>query len=210
MAALINIIHPDTYKAVKREGKLTLIVGDEEILNERNEKVLNFVDYSLRYGSNILLHQMFSSDSLKTELRDSAVYLDKKLCKLIKDERVKKIRTLDGGVPLQDEKPDYAPKEIWDYVNGRVITDSGFKKLVGNPRQTFFIGGFFEFCLMNFADYYAKNIANGENMYVVPELCVSIKEDESEKARGILENEGINFVSYKEALELICHNNSFK
>lgn len=202
MKTLINIVHPDTYKATKENGRWGINIGEEKSVNKRNQRVLDFVYCSLENGSEVFVHRLFSSDFMKMGYRDLAVESDKKLSRLIKDEKIKKFRTLDGGVPLQDEKPDYVPQETWDYTKSQVITDSELKDIVGKPEQTFFIGGLLEFCLMNFACHYTDNIAGGEKMYVVPELCVSIDERKVEWAMEVMKSKEIKSVSYSEAMRL--------
>lgn len=203
MTALVNIIHPDTYKTIQKDGKLHLVIDEEESLEERNEKIIRFVDYSLKNNSRVFVYQMFSDSILEMGQKSMALEIDKTLCRLLEDERIERFATLNGGIPLQDEKPDYVSQDVWNYIRKYVITDSELKTLVEKPRQTFFIGGFLEFCLLNFAHNYATRISNGEGMYAIPELCMQIKENEAEKATSIMESVGIKSIGYEKAMKLV-------
>ena len=197
METLINIIHPDMYRSTLAE--------DNE---ERDRKIARFLRNSLENGAKIFNYNQVANGLIHAGFISEGMRCDIFFGEILADERTEHFYTFKNGLPLKDKKPEEMDENIWKYLSNEMINCSRLTEKISSvhPSQTFFIGGFLEFCLVNFAHHYSANIASGEKMYVVPELCVSIKEDEAKKAREILESEKIKFIGYEEALKLVNNN----
>ncbi|MBI4116205.1 hypothetical protein HY449_00500 [Candidatus Pacearchaeota archaeon] len=207
MRNLINVIHPHTYKMLKKEKGFTLNVGPCEEYAERDKRVSSFLHEAIDSGAKIMHYQNASANSLNRIFMDNSLKFDT-LYKLLFDGRIETLGTTSQGIPAPDIKPTFISDEVWKYLREEIISHSELESKIGKPSTTFFIGGVLENCVENFAAYYALNYKNGERTICVPELCASFNEDGARDARKKLIERGIEMISYDEAINLLHRNNS--
>lgn len=203
MSTLINIIHPDTFKAVhKEEGLFIWRKGECPEHLERDKKVSEFVYASLEKGSDVLNHRRYGSQEMldyEKELLKDPLYK-----KLLADDRIRSFYTQNDGLPLSQNPPDVPESELHEALKS-IISHKKLRQIVGIPRPdlVFFIGGFFEQCMGNFSIYYAERISEGEMMFCIPEFCVSAKNGEYNVAKNEMAKAGIRFIRSEEAMKII-------
>ena len=197
---LLNIIHPYTYKF---NGD-TLDIGPCPEFRERDEKVRNFIRKSFDVGANVILHNYSEGSCIGDGLRDAA-FLTDPLFDFLFDERIKEVKTTIHGLPRFDKKPKGFPRREWEIFSKIYISHLEFSKLIGREKNVFFIGGVLENCVANIMNYFYENhIRNGERLFYIPELCVSVDPkkweeiDMEKKTKGV-----VSTISYERVMDLI-------
>jgi hypothetical protein len=199
MANLLNIIHPYTYKL---EGT-TLNLGPVEEFKERDEKLRYFVDQALNYKTRVLIHHHRHPKSIDGAMVSIGFHVDP-LFKFMFDPRIKQVVTTLYGAPLPDERIETISEDQWNLLKDYFTSDSNLRRIVGKPKNIFFIGGVLEKCLCNAAAHFLS-YQNGESqkIFYIPELCVSFDQTQREITEGKLKDRSIESISAKEAIKIL-------
>lgn len=203
MPNLVNIVHPYSYKCVQRKEGLTLVGGVIKEFRERDENVAKFVRTALDLDIRVFRYDFPPKGTFESAMQNGVVSLCPIYGKLLFDERIIGFDTLDNGKPIIDEKPEEMDEETWNKFKGLFISDSKLKELMGNPKRTFYIGGFFETCVKNMAHHQIKNYTPDKEVFCIEELCASINDEKTQEVRDGLREDGIKLISYEEALRLL-------
>ncbi len=199
MSMLLNIIHPYTYKV---KGN-SLIFGDIEEFKERDTKISSFIKLALDSNIRVMHHRDSPKNSLDGLLRDMLFEYDS-FFQILFDPRIDSVTTTIYGVPLLDEKPANMSDEIWSKLKKTYTSQNELKDKTGNNKTTIFIGGILENCVINAASYHHKyHKTENEQLYYIPELCVSLESNLFNKVKLKLMEKDIKQLSYSEAIALI-------
>jgi len=206
MKNLINVVHPHTLKMIKKGDDFEFEVGPSSDINKpRDEKVMNFLNES-QENSKILVHMEYSGNSFDRTLRKIAFESDPIYREFAKKLEMKKdcFYTLSSGSPIPNKMPKGIQKETWNSLRRNVISSYKLQKKSEGFSKVFFIGGFLERCLGNYIYYFSRNYANnGEKLFCVEDLCATFDEKEVGKIKDILVQGGIEFIKYKESVDLL-------
>ncbi len=199
MSAVVNIIHPYTYK-IKGD---TYVFGPIKKCEARDRTVSTVVNAALDHNASIIHHRDSVPDTPKARFRDLAFQEDP-LYSFLFDPRIIPIVTTEWGIPICDEKPKGTPRAIWAEAEQTYIKHTAFQRMVGSPDLVLLIGGALENCLRNMAVYFVENYhLLPSSVKYVPELCVSFDHRERQTQMRILGSQGIEAVSPARALELM-------
>jgi len=196
---LLNIIHPHTFRQVGD----TLMIGPYEPYKERDEKVSAFVTRTLDSGKKVISNNYsdgyFISDCLRR-----AAFLGDPLYTFLSDERIDTITTPATGTPIPDKRPEAIPVEYREALRQIYISHSDLKGKVGGYEHVIFIGGFLGNCVTNAAAYFHQHYRkSGQQLFYIPELCVSFREKDLAEVKPKLDERDIRPLDYEEAMDLI-------
>ncbi len=196
---LVHIVHPYTFQL---QGN-TLVFGLVEETESRNAQVKSFLETAVESGSRLLHHRDRAPDTIEGAMVDVALRVSEYLETLFRQD-VQQVVTTHYGVPIPDIYPDGTSQEFRDFADRTFTKHTPLQKIIGNPRRNFVIGGIYEACVANFANYYAQYYPMGERKIVcIRELCVSLDEKEQKKIEGWLKSKGVKTISYEEAISLL-------
>lgn len=198
---LVNIIHPYIYKLKGNE----LIIGPIQEFTERDQKVSDFVKTALDNEIQIFNYDRVDLDRPLGAIMHATALIADPLYSFIKDKRINIVMATGYGLILPEEKPDEISDENWNYLCEIYSNWPDLRSKIQNSSPALFIGGALEACLANAAINFSRQFDdNRQQIFYVPELCVSVDSDFLEKeALPKLEERGINPLSYEEALSLI-------
>lgn len=196
MGALVNIIHPYTYK-LKDD---TFIIGPIEENEERDKKVASFVKQALKSGAHVLHHRNEHPRTIDGAMHDVSFHLDPHF-KFLAD--LDYVVTTKYGAPLPDKRNGKISADVWNLMEKLYTSHSQLKEKIGTPEIAFFIGGVFENCLVNAAGYHHDHYRPPrQQLFYIPELCVSFDEKLRAEMAGKLSQRNIEPVSCQQALDL--------
>lgn len=198
MGNLVNIVHPYVWK-VKGNA---FHVGNVEEYKERDKKIVNFLRKSLDLGIKILRFDDTSRGDFQNILERGA-FEEPPYEGIFYDERVIQVKAPSNAIPILDKKPKEISKENWEIVNKYCISHSDLKELIGNPKNTFYLGGYLEYCLINAVAYQKDHYTPDENVFVVEDLCSVYCLDEVTKAMSEFSSRNIKVIPYKEAMGML-------
>jgi len=193
---LINIIHPYTYK-LKED---TLVVGPIEEFEDRDKKVNSLIKKACDSGNKILVHRCHRGNPVEYSMQEAAFLLDPLYERLLELESVV---TTPLGIPIPDKKPDQVDEDIWNHFSKIYTSHSQLKEKMSKNSEVIFIGGVIESCLFNFIIYYYDNYRNGEQVFIIPELCVSFDREECNKLLAKLRERKVGELDYYNIVDLI-------
>ncbi len=196
---LINIIHPYTFKLTGD----TLNIGPCEEYDERDRKVAAFVRKALDSKVQVLWHKYHDGKPLTHTMQDIALKFDP-IYEILFDERVDIIVTTPYGIPFPDEKPEEIPQDEWEYFQQIYTSDLEIKKRIEKHNPIILIGGALENCIANASVYFHNNYKiNDQELFYVPELCVSFDKNLLAKIKPQLDARNIKPIEYEKAMELL-------
>lgn len=196
---LLNIIHPYTFK-LQGDG---LQIGPCEEYEERDKRITSYVKTILDSGATVLHHKHYLGQGLRQVMHDVALKVDP-LYEILFDTRVKTVVTTPYGTPFLDEKPAAVSRDEWEHFRKEYTSHSELQELVGSHNPIVFIGGVLENCVANAAAYFHLHYRKqGQELFYIPELCVSLDVKSLARVKPQLEGMNINFLSYEKALMII-------
>lgn len=199
MNALINIIHPYTYKLVGKE----LIIGRVDEYKERDQMLAEFLKQSLDNNARIIHHRHQKQESFGGVLCDTA-FMQDPVYPFLFDSRIEQIVTTHYGVPLPDKKPAALSDENWGILTGEYLSHSELKRKVGTPNLVLFIGGVFENCISNAISYFLRDLKQtSTSIHYIDGLCVSLDQEQKEKTASRLAEQGVKPISSNKAIKLL-------
>ena len=192
----VHIIHPYTYKIKGEE----LIIGPVKEYSERDKRIKNFAGKALKSGARVFHHADLPVQSMDGLIRNALFALDP-LFEWLRDSRIQIFTTTRYGMPIKDNKPDNLNTTDWEQLKLYYTSSADMKKLASKSDKTFFIGGVLECCVSNAISHYQDRImGSSEEVFYVPELCVSLNPEKFKPLETKLSAFNIFALSYKEAM----------
>ncbi len=204
MINLVNVVHPHTFKMIREEESFKFEVGPSSDINKlRDEKIMNFL-HAAQKNSKILIHMQYAGNMWNRLNEKITFECDPMYREFAKNGKKDCFYTLASGTPIPKKMPDGMQREMWNSLRRNVISTYKLQKRSEGFSNVFFIGGFLERCLGNYMHYFSNNYAkNGEKLFCVEDLCATFDENDVNKIKNVLIQEGIKFVKYKEMIDLI-------
>lgn len=126
------------------------------------------------------------------------------------DSRIDIVTTTPSGIPIPDKILESIDQDLWNYFREIYTSHSGLEQKIGNPRLVIFIGGILENCIVNAAAYFHQHYKTpGQQLFYIPELCVSFDEKLLAEMRSQLDEREINPIKYEDALNLLQQTQKF-
>ena len=198
MNTLVNIIHPYVFKVEEGIPR----IGPIEEFRERDEKLAYFLKTALEKEVKVLHQRDKHPETIEGGFGNVAFRFDP-VYPFLFHPSVEVAVTLKG-FPILNAKPKEVPPDVWRDFKKYYTSNRELKKKVGDPKVTLFIGGFLERCLANAMLYHNDNFRKqGQQVVYVPELCVSLDEEEKRVIEPKFHDRKILPVSYDEALRCL-------
>lgn len=199
MTYAIHIIHPYTYKL---EGD-AFVAGPSRKNRKQHTQVATFVGRALESGAQVIHHRNKSPKYLDGIIQETMFNFDP-LFGFLRDQRLSEVVTSPFGIPLPDEKPAGCTDEVWKAAQEVYTSHSQFQRELRERSACILIGGVLEACVSNFALYYDQHYRrDGEEMFYIPELCVSFNTMTRRERKKALQAVNIKPLSYQRATKLL-------
>ncbi len=202
--ALVNVIHPYTYK-LKGDS---LVLGPISEYEERDKQIYTFLSQAQEMGTTIVHQRDMPARSFRGMVIDLAFLADPFYNILLDAASTVTITPL--GLPLPDRRKKGLPIEQWKEVKQIYTSHSQLERVMRTvPARktadyTFFIGDVLENCVANAVQYFHQFYrGQQEQVYYVPELCVSLDEKLRSAVELRLRENKIKTCTVEQALQLL-------
>lgn len=186
----LHVVHPDTYKVV--DG--SFIAGPTPEFAEREEAIIDFTTRALQHGT-IIVHNNYKLPAL-AKLIQNAMYAMEPVFWFYHNPKTKHTNILESGGILPDEKPVFVNEESWAIATTHLCTSKKLDDLVGTATEHHVIGGYFEYCVANFAAQIAQRYAS---VSIIPELCAHYPHSDETQLLAVLKERNVQLLTAEEA-----------
>ena len=192
MRDILFVVHPYTYKQ-DSDGFVGISKTDKSSIRDRDIGLLvnQFLD---REHKVVALFE-------RSEFFESAGFTFDDNYKFIFDDRLIREAIPPTGYPRPDNRPEGINDEQWEQVKAFYASKEKFGDLLSNYRDVYFIGGILERCVANFANYCRNHRTSSNELFYIPELCVSTDENMRLEVENKLKKMNILPLNYGDTLE---------
>lgn len=204
MEVVLSMVHPYTYKL--QDGNLML--GPVAEFQERDKVLSNVVNHALDRGVQVVCHWLQHPESIEGAIEQVTFSVDP-LFAWTKDQRMHHVVTSKYGVPIPDNPPGNISQRSWENLKKYFTTQSKLREVMGNPDMIIFVGGLLEACVTSAMGYHHQyDRRKGQRVAYIPELCVSLDQEQRRMFEGELEKIAIERVNCAEAQRMFMNGNT--